>query len=161
MYVYVMAAEVTTSDAPVLPTETRNIKPPDRTACQFSVKNILEVLVRVHYPKLIPLAVELGLENECGEIEAETDPDRRRKRLADTWLRKFRGVASWEVLANALRARTVEENWLALELERWYVRRDSGLSTFSGSSSSEPYSPYSPRSVTVSTEEKGTNFYDY
>ena len=132
------------------PETTRNSVHLDLGDCQFNLKNIIRVLVEANYLNLSPLAVELGLERELGEIEAEGVADQRRKCIAQKWLKK--GGASWEVLFRALRSETVGENVLAKHLETWCLRRGSGTSTFSSSSSS---GPYSPRSILVSTEEKG------
>ena len=119
---------------------------------QFNLKNIIQVLVQVDYSKLIPLALELGLERDLGEIESESDPDQRRKRIAEKWLKN--GGASWKVLIRALRQKSVKEDMLARDLEIWCLRRDTGTSTFS-SSSSTLSEPFLPRTHVESTEEKG------
>ena len=125
----------------------------------FNVKNIIKVLAGVDYLKLPCLAVELDLTDILGEIEAAPVPDQARKRLATKWHQRCPpGIASrgWEILANALRSPIVGENRLASDLEWWCVRRDSGASTLSSSSGSEPYSPSSPISVgSISTKERG------
>ena len=137
----------------------RHFKPgPD---LQFNLKNVISVLAKVNYQYLPSLTVELGLEDILGEIDdALRVPDQARKHLAEKWLQSLKcppGVARWEILANALRSPIVGENRLASDLERWCIRRDSGASTIS-SSSSEPYSPRSPVSPgSSSTEEKGMN----
>ena len=138
------------SESPASPPVSPDPESTRHLDSRFNLKNIIKVLEQVDYLKLIPLALELGLERKLGEFEAESDPDRKRKRIAESWLKK--GGASWEVLARGLQNKTVREDVLARDLEIWCLRRDSGTSTFSGSSSSEPYSP---RSITVSTEEKG------
>lgn len=130
-------------------------KPAEPGALVINQKNIIYVLGRVDYLKLPLLAVELGLEKDLSEIEAAAVPDQVRKRLAEKWLQRCPGHASWEVLASALHSPIVREAKLASDLEKWYVRRYSETSTLS-SSSSEPYSPRSPISpVSSSTEEKG------
>ena len=126
---------------------------------RFNVKNIINVLARVDYLKLPCLAVELDLADILGEIEAARVPDQARKHLATKWYQRCPpGIANhgWEILANALRSPIVGENRLASDLERWCIRRDSGTSTLSSSSGSEPYSPCSPVSIgSSSTEERG------
>ena len=127
---------------------------------QFNVKNITNVLAKVDYQRLPNLTVELGLEDIVGEVDAKTQvPDQARKHLATKWHQKCPpgiGSRGWEILANALRSPIVGENRLASDLERWCIRRDSGTSTLSSSSGSEPYSPRSPVSIgSSSTEEKG------
>lgn len=128
---------------------------------RFNVKNIINVLAMVDYQRLPRLTVELGLEDILGEIDAKVQiPDQARKHLAMKWHQRCPpGIASrgWEILANALRSPVVGEVRLAGDLERWCIRRDSGTSTLSSSSGSEPYSPRSPVSPgSNSTEERGT-----
>ena len=137
----------------------RSMFKPSPRDLRFNVKNIINVLARVDYLKLPGLAVELGLEDILGEIDAARVPDQARKHLATKWHQRCPpGIASrgWEILVNALRSPIVAENRLASDLERWCVRRDSGTSTLSSSSGSEPYSPRSPTSIgSSSTEERG------
>ena len=128
---------------------------------RFNVKNIINVLAMVDYQRLPGLAVELDLEDILGEIDAKLPvPDQARKHLATKWYQRCPpGIASrgWEILANALRSPMVEEVRLAGDLEHWCIRKDSGTSTLSSSSGSEPYSPRSPVSPSSnSTEERGT-----
>ena len=124
---------------------------------RFNVKNIINVLAMMDYQRLPGLAVELDLEDILGEIDAKLPvPDQARKHLATKWHQRCprRG---WENLAKALRSPVVGEVRLADNLERWCIRRDSGTSTLSSSSGSEPYSPRSPVSPSSSsTEERGT-----
>ena len=126
---------------------------PDPSALPFNVKNVTGVLARVNFQTLPNVVLELGLENDLGEIEAAPVPDQARRRLAEKWLQRYPGVASWEALATALRSPIVGENRLANELEKWCLRRDSGTSTLS--SSSGPYSPHSLTSP-FTMEEKGS-----
>ena len=132
---------------------------------QFNVKNIISVLAQMNYQKLPNLTVELGLEDILGEVDAKMKvPDQARKHLATKWHQRCPpgiGSRGWEILANALCSPIVEENIVARYIELWYIRRDSGMSTLSSSSGSEPYSPRSPVSVgSSSTEEKGMGSHD-
>ena len=117
---------------------------------QFSVKNVVDILARVDYSKLLVIAVQLGLETAAiSEIEAESVPEQRRIRLANTWIRRNPG-ANWKVLSSALCHQTVGENVLASELEDRYTRRGSTTSSISDTSSSPgPLSPLSPTTVSA------------
>ena len=130
---------------------TRNFKRAglELSDSQFNTDNIVQVLREVHYPSLIPLVVELGFEKEMGEIEAEINPDKRRKCIARKLLEK--GYSSWEVLAKALRNEKVGENVLASQLEGMCLPRGTGASILSSLSVEQ-----SIATQCLFTKDKGT-----